>query len=79
MPPASILSPGLDGKASPTRGLPTPTVPLGRKPNSPPPLGNAVRRVGPGARRLGQVTECPGVALKAVSATAHPRWARRCR
>lgn len=47
MPPASILFPGLDGKAGPTRDLPAPTAPLGRKPNSPLPLGNAVRGVGP--------------------------------
>lgn len=34
-----ILSPGLDGKASPTRDLPTPTALLCRKPNSSPTSG----------------------------------------
>lgn len=33
-PPASILFPGLDGKASPTRDLPAPTAPCGRKPRA---------------------------------------------
>lgn len=79
MPPASILFPGLDGKASPTRDfLPPPHHSAG----SPilPYLWAMLSGVwGQGAQRPRQVAECPGVALKAVSATPHPRRARRCR
>lgn len=57
MPPASILSPGLDGKASPSHHSPR-----SRKPN-PPSLGNAVRgwgaEAGAGYRSEGRVCHSP--------------------
>lgn len=60
---ASAFSPGLDGKASPTRGLPATTAPLCRKPDSPH-LWEALSRAGTGCRRLKSGSE-------GLSATPH--------
>lgn len=73
MPPASILSPGLDGKASPTRDLPAPTAPCGRKPSSPQPLGDAVRGGARGTEPRAGCRMPSRVALKAGACYSPPQ------